>query len=99
MLLLNSGRSMSDLLHNHICANGFEDALEGLIAYAETQSKLHQSYGDRSQWLFWVRAWANLQRASDAIAFPMDDSACLEMWKEYQEGYAGADVDFGFPEI
>ena len=48
--------------------NGCEASLEQLIAYAEMQARLHQSVGDREPWLFWVRSWANLQRASDAMA-------------------------------
>ena len=98
------GESMNGSAHDFILSEGFEGALEGLIAYAETQAKLQQSLiggqrtveDHRSQFLFWIRAWANLQRASDAIAFPVNDDDCLAMWQEHQEGYAGADVDFGF---
>ena len=80
---------------DHIRDSGFEASLDHLIAYAEMQARLHQSISDRDQHLFWIRAWAQLQRASDAIAFPIDDSACLEMWRSHCEEYANADIEFG----
>ena len=55
---------MNESPHDLILSHGFEGALEVLIAHAETQAKLHHALGDREQWLFWVRSWANLQRLS-----------------------------------
>ncbi|NJN23529.1 MAG: hypothetical protein HC810_02895 [Acaryochloridaceae cyanobacterium RL_2_7] len=81
---------------DHIREAGFEATLDQLIAYTEMQARLHQSLGDREPWLFWVRSWANLQRASDAIAFPMNDAALLAMWNEHCAEYATSDIDFGF---
>ena len=59
---------------DHIRDFGFEASLDQLIAYVEMQTRLHQSVGDRDQHLFWVRSWASLQRASDTIAFPVNDA-------------------------
>ena len=90
-------------IREFILGSGFEGALDGLIAYAETQAKLHHSLGDgrrpteghREQWIFWVRAWANLQRSADRIALGGDEQDCLSMWKQCHEDLAQA-LDFDF---
>ena len=81
---------------DHIRDSGFETALDQLIAYAEMQARLHQSLGDRDHWLFWIRSWANLQRASDAIAFPVNDNESLAMWREHCGESTTTDIDFRF---
>ncbi len=82
-------------IHDYILGHGFESTLDVLITHAETQAKLHQSLSDRDQWLFWVRTWANLQRAADAIALGGDDQECLAMWTECQDHSVSA-LDFDF---
>ena len=90
-------------IREFILGSGFEGALDGLIAYAETQAKLHHSLGDgrrpteghREQWLFWVRSWANLQRSADRIALGGDEQDCLSMWNQCHEDLAKT-LDFDF---
>lgn len=86
---------MAESLHDFIQHQGFESVVEQLLLHAETQAKLHQSLGDRAQWEFWVRSWANLQKAADAIALGGNEQECLEMWQECHEGFISPlDVDF-----
>ena len=42
-------------IHDYILGHGFEGTLDALITHAETQAKLHQSLGDRNQWLYQIR--------------------------------------------
>lgn len=86
---------MAESLHDFIQHQGFESVVEQLLLHAETQAKLHQSSGDRSQWKFWIRSWVTLQRAADAIALGGNEREFLEMWRECHEGSASShDFDF-----
>ncbi len=80
-------------IHDYILGHGVGGTLDALITHAETQAKLNQSLGDRDQWLFWMRAWANLQQAADGIALGGNEAEALAMWREANEDTA---IDFDF---
>ena len=75
---------------------GFDSSLSKLLAFAEAQTELHQAIGDQVAWNYWCRCWAALQKASDSIDFPENDRDAQEMWREHQENYQNANIDFNF---
>ena len=87
--------AIADTPFNRIQATGFQTSLEDLITYAETQASLYQSLGDQNSWEFWVRAWASLQRAADAIDYPDDQDESQLMWIEYREGFESLKTEQG----
>ena len=83
----------SESSYNRIQQSGFQSCLSDLIAYAETQASLHQSLGAKSQWEYWVKAWASLRWVSDGIDDPDQIREAEQLWFEYREGNLDFDID------
>ena len=79
--------------YNRIQQSGFQACLSDLIVYAETQASLYQSLGSKSEWEYWVRAWATLRQASDTIEYPEEMGDSQQLWLEYRKDIQDWDID------